>query len=457
MALVLLRTDRTSKPPLHTPLRSDGHWGVEGLMGAWAFNEQAGKTAFDCVANNNATSPLPAFTPNGIATSAATPTSAWDVPVNIMAGKSQLSLIAVMKSSASSGGYITCWLSDTNMSAFLYQVSNGTVGFRTRTVTTVAMNPAGSVADGKFHTIAGIYSGSDMSVWVDGVERGTRASQSGVIATPTTATTKIGAYSTATLNAEFNAALIYDRALSPDEIASLSANPWQIYEPEIQWVWVEDGAGATTSAADPGSLTATGSAATDYRGLISGSAVGTLTATGSAATSIKGFLSVAESGATPTSGTNAADYRGLISSAESGAITTTGTDSTGLYTPVGSITSTAQPGATVVIGVNAAGLRTFISLTEPGSVNLTGVNASGFRGLLSVTEIGALAVTGINSADTTGELTSIAPYSALSVNGYNTTDYRPGREIPIFSGRSVPIIRGRELSLTLGRTIPVIQ
>jgi len=30
--------------------------------------------------------------------------------------------------------------------------------------------------------------------------------------------------------------LIYNRILSPQEIASLSANPWQIYEPEIVWV-----------------------------------------------------------------------------------------------------------------------------------------------------------------------------------------------------------------------------
>ena len=52
--LVPIRIDRTSKPPLGTPLRSDGHWSVQGLIGAWSFNEGAG-SPFNIVGNKPST------------------------------------------------------------------------------------------------------------------------------------------------------------------------------------------------------------------------------------------------------------------------------------------------------------------------------------------------------------------------------------------------------------------
>jgi len=43
---VPVRRDRTVKPPPGTPLRTDGHWSVQGLVGAWAFNEGAGNKVY---------------------------------------------------------------------------------------------------------------------------------------------------------------------------------------------------------------------------------------------------------------------------------------------------------------------------------------------------------------------------------------------------------------------------
>lgn len=53
MALVPIRVDRTSKPPLGTPLRSDGHWSVQGIVGAWAFNEGSNSKTIVSFDNEN--------------------------------------------------------------------------------------------------------------------------------------------------------------------------------------------------------------------------------------------------------------------------------------------------------------------------------------------------------------------------------------------------------------------
>lgn len=37
-----INRDWTVKPPLGTPLRTDGHWSVQGLVGCWLFNEGGG-------------------------------------------------------------------------------------------------------------------------------------------------------------------------------------------------------------------------------------------------------------------------------------------------------------------------------------------------------------------------------------------------------------------------------
>lgn len=48
-----INRDWTVKPPLGTPLRTDGHWSVQGLVGCWLFNEGAGNRALNLVTSEN--------------------------------------------------------------------------------------------------------------------------------------------------------------------------------------------------------------------------------------------------------------------------------------------------------------------------------------------------------------------------------------------------------------------
>lgn len=50
------------------------------------------------------------------------------------------------------------------------------------------------------------------------------------------------------LNGAVSLVLVFSRALYPSEIKSISDNPWQIFEPEEQWIWVPDDAGAGVSS-----------------------------------------------------------------------------------------------------------------------------------------------------------------------------------------------------------------
>jgi hypothetical protein len=78
------------------------------------------------------------------------------------------------------------------------------------------------------------------------------------------------------------------RSWTPAEVASFSANPWQIFEPEERLIWIPDavsaGGGATVipigqqATGSVGSPTATGAATTAATGVSAASAVGTPTA-----------------------------------------------------------------------------------------------------------------------------------------------------------------------------------
>ena len=51
----------------------------------------------------------------------------------------------------------------------------------------------------------------------------------------------------------------FDTYLSEDDVKSLTANPWQIYEPEVSRIWVDDGASVSLpTLVQPSSTTTTG-------------------------------------------------------------------------------------------------------------------------------------------------------------------------------------------------------
>lgn len=59
------------------------------------------------------------------------------------------------------------------------------------------------------------------------------------------------------LNGRVPLILLFSRALSADEVASLSSNPWQIFEPEEQWIWVPDVSSSTVDNLIPKNIVLT--------------------------------------------------------------------------------------------------------------------------------------------------------------------------------------------------------
>jgi len=251
------KVDWTSKPPLGTPLRSDGHWGVEGLAGAWAFNEGAGATAFDSVGHANATLKTAAFfNSNGLQcvdaagghaiTGQGTTPSQLTGPQTVIARASRPEVGAAAYEGLYSVRYTTApvslrtgegpsiqcaWISSNGAAVTPYIVG----GFPYDAVCTVgyvfdgvgvklysSAKPSGDANDYKVTATATRYIDTTAQIGLGGDAR----------------FFSTGVYSS---NINLQVVLVHSRALSASEIASLSANPWQIYEPEIKWVWVEDG------------------------------------------------------------------------------------------------------------------------------------------------------------------------------------------------------------------------
>jgi len=272
MALVPLRIDRTSKPPLGTPLRSDGHWGVQGLVGGWALNEGTGKTAFDGVGHNNGVvsgtaaniGPLGYYNDGtnaggmcqtksgallgGLATSTVlaiinttAATAAVETPETAIGSGGN----AIYSERAAIGNdiyklslaYPSAGENASNLTVeFTYRNDGGTL-LQRRMLAPNANN-------GADHIVALTKNGTAHRVYFNGVA-GPNTTAFGSSSTAFSNAglgcvigNDLGGGAKAAWNGFIRLVLLYSRALSPVEIASLSANPWQAYEPEIVWVEV---------------------------------------------------------------------------------------------------------------------------------------------------------------------------------------------------------------------------
>ena len=96
---------------------------------------------------------------------------------------------------------------------------------------------AGPATPGERFVLVGSRSGSNLSAWSDGVKGQTASVSNNLGGALNLMSYSAGGYSWL---GGLNLALVYDRALSDAEIKSLSDNPWQIFEPELQRVWVSD-------------------------------------------------------------------------------------------------------------------------------------------------------------------------------------------------------------------------
>ena len=156
-----------------------------------------------------------------------------------------------------------------------------------------------------------------------------------------------------------NLVLIHNRALSDTEIKSLSANPWQIFQPIARNVFsdvVAGGGSPYTLTAESGSFALTGQA--------TGLAFNRTLA--------------ADSGSYALAGQDTGLAFNRVLSADSGSYALAGQDATLTYTPIGgpTYTLTADSGSFALAGQDTALKFNRVLAAESGSFALTGQDAT---------------------------------------------------------------------------------
>jgi hypothetical protein len=209
-----------------------------------------------------------------------------------------------------------------------------------------------------------------------------------------------------------NCLFVWNRILSPVEVASLSANPWQIYQPQVMWVntgdaTVSGNTGASTSTLDDltgfhaGQTATQGQHSISLTGLAS-PATGVTTVTGQSANVLAGMAQVATGvvGASPIAGQSAVALANLATS-HAGQVATHAQVSNGLE----AITSLGT-GVTVAAG-QSSGMLTGLTQTATGVIGTVPVMGQSVAALvgLSVLQAGTLAAKGTGSSALAGLIT----------------------------------------------------
>lgn len=244
MALIPIKITRTSKPPVGTPIRSDGHWSVQGLSSAWAINEFAG-TAI--TSSNNTVAPLVNTSWSGDGLLCQTNTKI-DTGLNLV-GDTAITVIAGCIFTGLAGSLRIFGNYASSVYSILLAVSAGAPYKMRSLITTTGGSSSLTgntvLVNGKPYVFGLTYDGAQLGLYVDGYEDATPLAKTGAMAnTANTLYLFSDSAGTVSHSGVGQWSYRYSRALSPPEIASLSANPWQIYEPEI--VWVESGGDTPT-------------------------------------------------------------------------------------------------------------------------------------------------------------------------------------------------------------------
>lgn len=272
MALVPIRITRTSKPPLGTPI----DWSnplSQGLVGAWAFNEWCGSVAFDSCNKFHATlRNSPIWSPEGIQFShgANNTTQPYlDCGSGLLNGATHIRVrigcYAGPTGAVSEDVNLWAQAGDSSTLAELavgYAYDNNRLRVVYNNISLVN-NAAYVISPNKYHVIDAVFiPGLSVTIYDNGkllysTAIGALPNVSGVFT--------IGAYKRLAANNYYGFnGTITDCQLYRDvlpEIAYLSANPWQIYEPEVMWVSVGGGVASFTGVYAASQLVQTQSSA----------------------------------------------------------------------------------------------------------------------------------------------------------------------------------------------------
>lgn len=240
--LIPIKLDRASKPPLGTPLRTDGHWSVQGLIGAWSFNEGGGSTVHNAVTSKPSVSCVGDWTPEGheIFSNAGegVVTDAVSIPSCVtMFFKGRLKNLQYYD-------HIVSLFGSTGVYSLHYP--DPELSFTTDGSHVCNLGMPASLMNSNI-TLCGTYGPAGSNGYVNGLLVGNNPH---TFVTPTAIdNVGIGRYVGGDgwqSSQVTDIVCVFGLELTPPQIKSISANPWQIYEPET--VWVEVGETAHTGA-----------------------------------------------------------------------------------------------------------------------------------------------------------------------------------------------------------------
>lgn len=249
----------------------------------------------------------------------------------------------------------------------------------------------GTNSEQSFHTFGFSWDGAAVQMWADG--KLNRTVTGGVAAfTPNANTGRVTRLESRTVASDFLFAYAWNRVLTVDEIADITANPWQIFGGAANNAIYADAAGGGT----PGSATPSGVSTT--------AAIGNTPASGAANAAPSGAAASASIGAAVASGSANAVVAGVSASAAVGASVATGA-------------ATAAPS-----GVSAASAIGVAVASAGGSANASpaGVQAVAYLGTAVASGAATASPAGVSAGSVVGGVIATGAATA-SPSGVSAT------------------------------------
>jgi hypothetical protein len=437
MALIPIRIDRTSKPPLGTPLRTDGHWSVQMLMLAVDPANPINLVTGEWPIRAGSTLPAPSTISDGSSALFTTGYYRYNKS-NIPNKNGKFTLFCRQLWSGSATSYQVPIGIGQDLSWYAPDGSTGRVSFDTIPGGTRALSNSGVITATNIQSLALTWDGATPAIsgYINGVTDRIDNLPTGSWVEGEALYVGMG-QNNEFCKSSLSIALIYNNTLSPLQVASLSANPWQIYDPETVWIEIGGAGGATTRdlvAALAASSTTGAVTAQMVRTLLANLSGSSATST-AAATIIRGLVaSIAGSSASSTA--SAAIIRGLIAnlSASSSSSAPLVTLSRALVAAVVGASTTPTITATI------SGLINLVAAISGASATPDSVIATTARLLASA--ISGSSTTPTVTASMSGLISLIAALSATSSTGTVLASLQRNIQAAIAGASTTPAITG---------------
>lgn len=362
MARFPLRINWTSKPPIGTPLRTDGHWSVQDLLICSVFNE-GGSTPLELVNGKwmpitYGTGTSSQWSPDGLQLISNVTTNASPTVEYVSIGSTKClsvvegSVVQVVKNlGATSGDQGTFQAGATHRRWILHQTTNASTFNLTIVLASGVYKYIASAVPRNITIVQGM-------TWRNGGENGAGYinGKAGVIWAGAAVQTEVFASMPLHGNCEHDFLATYSKSLTTDQMASISANPWQVFSPEI--IWVELGGGVTPIILE-GLLSGSSTVNADLLTAIT--LAGVNNGSGSASANLTTAITMA--GSSSGTGTASADLTTVIALA--GQILASGSTAAALSTAIplsgssrGAATASADLTTAIRLAAVAAGMGT---------------------------------------------------------------------------------------------------